>query len=72
MKKWHWLIIGAILLLSIVAELFFVHHEAHHWWNAIPAFFTFFGALGSLGLIVLCKFVLIHLIAKHEAYYDAP
>lgn len=72
MKRWHWLIVAVILILSVVTELFFVHHHAaHHWWSGIPLFFSLFGFAGSLGLIFLCKFVLIHFIAKREDYYDA-
>jgi len=71
MKIWHWLLVAAIFIFSAGAELFFSHHEAHHWWSGIPFFFTLFGALGSLALIFLCKFILIHFIAKHEDYYDA-
>lgn len=71
MKKWQWLGLALILLLSIIGEFASGHHAAHHWWSGIPLFYVLFGAVGSVGLIVFCKFFLFHLIAKREDYYDA-
>jgi lipoprotein signal peptidase len=70
MKKWPWLILAFILVISIAGE-FMSHHESHHWWSHIPLFYMILGAVGSVLLIIFCKFLLIHLIVKHEDYYDA-
>ena len=72
MKKIHWTGLALLAVLSLIVE-FTSHHDSghHHWWNAIPAFWIFFGFAGCLILIFLAKTLGKLLLNRKEDYYDA-
>lgn len=72
MKKWHWLILALLTLLSLIVE-FSMHHDSSHsqWWISIPAFWIFFGLFGCIILIIFAKTLGKLLLNKKEDYYDA-
>lgn len=60
---------GAVLVLSILIELLFVHHHVHYWWHAFVGFDIIYGFLGCVAIIVVSKFLGKAFIQKKEDYY---
>ena len=71
MKKWHWLTLALITVLSIVAEFNLGHVEGHeHWWSHIPLFYIIFGFLGCVLIVAVAKGLGKLFILKKEGYYN--
>ena len=68
MKRWHWFVIGAIILGSLVAEQF-AHHEHHYWFTDIPAYFVMYGFVGCVAIIYLSKWYGKYGVQRPEDYY---
>lgn len=60
---------GAVLVLSILIEVLFVHHHVHYWWHAFVGFDIIYGFLGCVAIIVVSKFLGKAFIQKKEDYY---
>ena len=65
--KW---IFWGFLAFSIVFDFFAHRHEPHFWGDNIIGFWSLFGILGCLGMIVVCKFLSHVWLMKGEEYYD--
>lgn len=71
MTKNKVLTISAIVLgLSILLELFVVHHHGHYWWHSFIGFDIVFGFLGCILLIVVAKGPIKHLVQRDVDYYE--
>jgi hypothetical protein len=70
MKNWHWIVLGALAVLSLIIEFTMVEHHGDHWWSSIPAFYIFLGILGSILLIFLSRWLGKLFILSDEDYYD--
>ena len=61
---------GAVLLVSILIEVLFVHPHVHYWWHGFVGFDIIYGFLGCLVLIGLAKSLGKLFIQREENYYD--
>ncbi len=68
MKRWHWIVIGVLVLGSLVAEQF-AHHEHHYWFTDIPGFFVIYGFIGCVAIIYLSKWYGKYGVQRPEDYY---
>ncbi|SDB58895.1 hypothetical protein SAMN05660653_02983 [Desulfonatronum thiosulfatophilum] len=66
MKRWHWIVIIVLTLLTLVGQ----YLEHNYWWEAIPGFFAVYGFVGSLILMHGAKFLAKKFISKKPDYYD--
>lgn len=64
------IICGITLLLSIAAEILFVHHHAYFWWHEFIGFDIIYGFAGCAAFIVVSKFLGKVLLQRPENYYD--
>jgi len=71
MKKWHWIALSLLTVLSIIAE-FTMHHDPSHTysWSGIPLFWIWFGFIGCVLLIYFAKVLLVPIVYKKEDYYN--
>lgn len=69
MKRWHWVVLGALTVVSLVAERL-AHHEHHYWFTGIPAFFVIYGFIGCVAIIYLSKWYGKYWVQKKEDYYE--
>ena len=65
-----YMLCGAVLILSILFEVLFVHHHVYYWWHGLIGFDVLYGFLGGLVLIMLAKGLGKLFVQKHEGYYD--
>jgi len=65
--KW---VFFAFLALTIVFDFFAKRHGSHFFGDSIFGFWSVFGALGCLGMIVFCKGLSHVWLEKEEDYYD--
>ncbi len=63
MRIWHWALLGAIFVGTVVAQYLSDPGK-------FPAFYAVFGLLGCLVLLFLAKVVGKKLIMRKEDYYD--
>ncbi len=70
MKLWHWIILGLVTVASIVAEFAGQHGEVSHLPFKIPLFWIWFGAGGSVVLILFGKKLFGPIVEKKEDYYN--
>ncbi len=68
MKRWHWIVVGAIVVGSVVAEQF-AHHEHHYWFTDIPGYFVLYGFVGCVAIIYLSKWYGKYGVQRPEDYY---
>ena len=85
MKRWHWVALILMAILSLVGEYMVTHTHSHaetpghdavqahvqHWWSGVPAFYILFGFIGCVLLIVVAKILGKLFLLKKEDYYDA-
>lgn len=73
MKRWHWIVLSIPVFVSVAVELSIPHDTDHaaHWWNAIPAFYSFFGFIGCIVIILFSKVMGKFFLLKKEDHYDA-
>jgi len=60
----------AFLTLTVVLDFYAARHESHFFGDAIIGFWSLFGVLGCLGMIVVCKGLSHVWLMKEEDYYD--
>lgn len=61
----------AFLIGTVVFDVFFVErHEPHFWGDSIRGFWSVFGALGCMGMVVVCKGIYHVWLKQSEDYYD--
>lgn len=70
MKTWHWIVLGVITVISIIAQM--LGEPGHSPWSAIPAFWTIFGFVGCALIIIVSKAVGKYWVQRREDYYDEP
>ncbi|MDZ7658635.1 hypothetical protein [Fodinibius sp.] len=70
MKKWHWISLGIVFIISLVLEFTFLSGYDSHWWNHIPAFYALWGFVGCVGIIYISKWLGKLFILSDEDYYD--
>lgn len=70
MKKWHWIVLGVLTIISLIVEFTMLADYDSHWWNAIPGFYIIMGFLGCMGLIYFSKWLGKLYILNDEDYYD--
>ena len=58
------------LVATIVFDFFAKRHGHHFFGDSILGFWSIFGALGCLGMIVFCKGLSHVWLEKEEDYYD--
>jgi len=58
------------LALTVVFDLYAERHEPHFFGDSIIGFWSLFGILGCLGMIILCKGLSHVWLMKKEDYYD--
>ena len=60
----------AFLALFVVLDFYATRHESHFFGDSLIGFWSLFGVLGCLGMIVICKGLSHAWLAKKEDYYD--
>ncbi len=58
------------LALTVVFDFYAARHEPHFFGDSIIGFWSLFGVLGCLGMIVICKGLSHVWLEKEEDYYD--
>jgi vacuolar-type H+-ATPase subunit I/STV1 len=58
------------LILTVVFDLYVKRHEMHFFGDAIIGFWSLFGIIGCLGMIIVCKGLSHVWLMKKEDYYD--
>jgi len=58
------------LALTVVYDFHAVRHKPHFFGDSIIGFWSLFGVLGCLGMIVICKGLSHVWLEKEEDYYD--
>ena len=80
-KQLHWLVrpktiklmwIGGIIMLVIltVLSLTVPHSEAKFGIEATPAFYSWYGFITCVGMVIFAKFVLGKILSRKDTYYD--
>lgn len=67
--RWWWLTCAAGLGLFLLLDLLAEGHEGG-WWTRIPAFFSLYGLLGCIAIIVLSKLLGSYWLQRSEDYYE--
>lgn len=70
MKKWHWVALGVLTVISLILEFTFLADYDSHWWNKIPAFYAIWGFLSCIVIIYVSKWLGKLFIFRKENYYD--
>lgn len=79
-KQLHWLVrpgtikglwVGGILMLAgITALSLTVHPHATFGIEATPAFYSWYGFVTCVGMVLFAKFVLGKILSRKDTYYD--
>ncbi len=69
MKRWHWIALGILTLISLIAEFTIVEH-GKHWWSHVPAFYILWGFIGCVAIIYISKWFGKFIVQRDEDYYD--
>lgn len=70
MKKWHWITLGVLAVISLIVEQTMLAHHNSHWWNAIPGFYIIWGFVSCVAIIYVSKWLGKLFILSDEDYYD--
>jgi hypothetical protein len=70
MKKWHWVALAVLTIISLILEFTFLADYDSHWWNSIPAFYAIWGFLSCIVIIYVSKWLGKLFIFRKENYYD--
>lgn len=70
MKKWHWIALGVLAVITLIVEFTMVDHHGDHWWSSIPAFYMLLGFFGSAVVIYISRWLGKFIILSDEDYYD--
>jgi len=71
-RRWHWLAMGLLLLVSVVAGLL-VHHEPApgHWWDGVAGFYAVYGFAGCILIVFGSRLLGKMVLERREDYYEA-
>lgn len=67
MRRW-WIAAAASLAFFLLLDLLAEHGE--HWWAKIPAFFSAYGLIGCIAIILFAKVVGKLGLQRAENYYE--
>lgn len=67
-KKNLYMIIGAVMVLALIAEIAGIH--LHQGWPLPFGYDIFFGFAGCWFLIILAKIIMAPVLQRSENYYD--
>ena len=70
LSKRTWMIFAAMLLGTVVADLF-VHHHPHFGVDGRFAFHAWYGFLTCCAMVLVAKLLLGKILARPDDYYDA-
>lgn len=70
MKKWHWIILGVLTVISLIVEFTMLADYDSHWWNQIPGFYIIWGFIGCAAVIYISKWLGSLFILSDEDYYN--
>ena len=59
-----------ILVLLIVADFIIPRHEIHFFGDKVPGFWSLFGFISCVLIIVVSKWLGYHWLMRDEDYYD--
>ncbi|MDD7215151.1 MAG: hypothetical protein ACI4LL_01425 [Anaerovoracaceae bacterium] len=69
-KKTVYLLLAAVMVISVIIEVLFAHPHYHMLWNLVPGFDLIIGFAGAWGLILLAKVIMAGVLQRDEDYYD--
>lgn len=70
-KKRVYLLLGAVIAVTVVVEVLFAHPHYHMIWNSVPGFDLLIGFAGAWALILLAKVAMAKLLQRDENYYES-
>jgi hypothetical protein len=70
MKRWHWITLGVLTLVSIALQMFGPENPHAHVWDAIPGFYAVYGFTGCVVIIFVSKALGKGWLQKREDYYN--
>jgi hypothetical protein len=73
MKRWQWILLGLVTVLSLLGQ--YLGHDDHHdagWWEQVPGFWAIYGFVGCVLIIVGSKAIGGILLQRKEDYFDEP
>lgn len=66
-----YILVAAIMVLSMAAEMFGIHLHSASWWPLPFGYNIFFGFAGCWLLIIISKIAMAHLLQRDEDYYES-
>lgn len=69
MKRWHWMALGLVTAVSLVAQVTAPHHEGGHWWDAVPGSYAAYGFVGCAAIVFVSKWIGKLWVQRGEGYY---
>ena len=70
MKTWHWISLALVTVIGVITQI--VGEPGHGAWARVPAFWSFFGFVGCVLIIVISKAIGKYILQRGEDYYDEP
>jgi hypothetical protein len=70
MKKWHWITLAILFLISLTLEFTYLSDYKSHWWNSVPAFYSLWGGLSAMVVIYGSSIIGKLFLLRKEKYYD--
>jgi hypothetical protein len=67
MNKRRWILLAAVVLISLGVQLKLVH--AHYWWENVPLFWGMYGFIGCTVIIFLSKWFGKCVAQRPPGYY---
>jgi uncharacterized membrane protein YuzA (DUF378 family) len=68
MRKLHWVILGVITALSLVAQYM---GKQSYWWDMVPGFYAIYGFVGCILIVKVSKWFGKKIVFRDEDYYDS-
>lgn len=69
-KKNLYMLIAAVLVCSVGAEMSGIHMHHASWWPLPFGYDIFFGFVGCWFLIIMAKIIMSYFLLRPEDYYD--
>ena len=70
MKKWHWIAMAVLTVISLIVEFTYLADYKSHWWNYVPAFYIIWGFVSCAVIIYVSQWLGKLYIFREEDYYD--
>ena len=70
-KRWFYLGLAAIALAEIVLPLLFHGEGSYFWFESVPAWYSIYGLLSCIAIIVVSKLLGKVWLMRREDYYDS-